>query len=68
MRVLCRAYCSKADAAWPPVWMLLSYLSVQYLHSVPTELLILLLSFLFPAGMYFTSVKLAGEQCCFPEQ
>jgi hypothetical protein len=56
----CRAYCSKADAAWPPLWVALSYLMATCLP-IPFLALLVVLPALFVAGMAFFAMVLAGE-------
>lgn len=56
----CRAYCAKADAAWPPIWACGAYVAGQYATGLPFWVLLLLLFLTFVSGMYLCSVHLAG--------
>uniref|UniRef100_A0A7S3QVV4 S-acyltransferase n=1 Tax=Dunaliella tertiolecta TaxID=3047 RepID=A0A7S3QVV4_DUNTE len=55
-----RAYCARADAAWPPIWACVAYLLSQYATGMPFWLLVVVLLLAFVGGMYVSSVHLAG--------
>lgn len=55
----CRAYCTHADALWPPLWLALSACALE-LTGLPLLLLVPLLLAAFLAGVYCFAVVLAG--------
>ena len=57
--LLHRAYCTHADALWPPLWLAMSACALE-LTGLPLLLLVPLLLAAFLGGVYFFAVVLAG--------